>query len=230
MAKRKVVEEPKVVVDWQKLAGDVIEISDLEKLNSIIAELDALKNKAVSRVATLKKDWVGCGVIMKNSTEEPEVNDRNNTRSRTVCASFTAGPNAASFSIIFTNVEDDESDETVVIESELFHIEDDNFFEVSNDRIEVFLNKAGLENVVSLNWDDDDEDEDGDDYGYGYLTDNEKEIIRKEKKLRRNRWVYGEVIEDAISLVINKYGHMDRYGLGLGMSEDDIYDHLGLRD
>lgn len=156
MAKRKVVE------DWQKLVRDEIEFGDVEKLSSITAELDALKTEAFSRLTKLKQG-VGCGVIMKNSNEEQEEDDRYNTCFRTVWASFTAGPSTAPFSIIFTII-NDEGDESIVIEGDLFHFKNNKCSEVTDEKIEEFLEKAGLENAVALNQPDgDDEDEDDDD-------------------------------------------------------------------
>ena len=44
----------------------------------------------------------------------------------------------------------------------------------------------------------------------------------------RLRWVYGDVIFDAVQEVAKKHGWQDSYGVGLGMSAHDIFGWLGL--
>ena len=39
----------------------------------------------------------------------------------------------------------------------------------------------------------------------------------------RRRWVLGDVIYDAVGLVLEKYGHEDSCGVALGMGEDCAY-------
>ena len=44
----------------------------------------------------------------------------------------------------------------------------------------------------------------------------------------RRRWVLGDVIYDAVGLVLEKYGHEDSCGVALGMGEECAYGWLGL--
>lgn len=100
-----------------------------------------------------------------------------------VWASLIAGPSTAPFSITFTNVYC-EGEETIVIEGDLFHIEEDECSEVTDDKIQVLLNKAGLENEVALNQPVEDNDEE----------DNDDALVRK-------RRVFCEVIEELYLLL-----------------------------
>merc|ERR1712185_357021 len=123
--------------------------------------------------------------------------------SRNVASTLTAGPKAAAFTISFS-CENMEGDETIVVESELFRYEEGDVSDVSDDEIADFLRKAGLLDARSKHVEDDDSD------------------------AQRRRWVYGEVICDAVELVIDKHGHEDDCGVRLGMGSEDIYGWLGM--
>ena len=140
---------------------------------------------------------------MIDSNQSQDQDLRYNMNVRDVSATFTAGPKAAKFSISFRN-ENVEGDETIVVESELFHYEHGECDGVDDTEILAFLQKAGLEDALP---------ECTDVYG----DPNE-----------RRRWVYGDVVRDAVTFVIGKYGQQDSCSVGLGMSYGDIYSWLGL--
>ena len=128
-----------------------------------------------------------------------------NMCSRAVRATFTAGPKAAKFTISFSN-ENVEGDETIVIESDFFRYEGGECDGVADAVILFFLQKAGLEDA---------------------LPERAGDIIDEDPDERR-RWVYGDVIYDAVECVLDEYGHEDDCGVGLGMGCEDIYSWLGL--
>mmetsp|Transcript_3741 Transcript_3741/g.3895 ORF Transcript_3741/g.3895 Transcript_3741/m.3895 type:complete len:202 (+) Transcript_3741:92-697(+) len=199
MTKRKASE------DWEKWLGDAIENSekDADELNRIMVKIDAFKTKTFNCLIKLKQS-VGCGVIMTKSNENQDHDTGYNMCSRSVNASFTAGPNTAPFSINFEN-ENVEGDDNIKVESELFTFEDGEFSDVADDKIDEFLESAGLIDATPKN--------------------NDSKTFTIEE---RRRWVFAEMIDEAIVLVLDEYGSTDSCGVGLGMNEEDIYGHLGL--
>ena len=127
-----------------------------------------------------------------------------NMCSRDVSATFTAGPKAAKFSISFSN-ENVEGDETIVVESDLFRYEDNECDDIDDEEILAFLTKAGLQDAVPQR-------------ANGDYSD----------PAVRRRWVYGDVVYDAVGCVLEKYGYQDAYGVDLGMGQEDMYGWLGL--
>ena len=155
------------------------------------------------------KDWqaTGCCVRLLKSNE---IQEQDEGCERMITASFTAGPKAAAFEIKFhcQSFDPEEGVETAVIDSDLFMVEDDSCEEVDNEDIDEFLQRAGLLDARPQRPRNDD----------GDLS-----------TARRRRWVYGDVIYDAVGLVEEKHPPPeDDCGLGIGMSEPDIYGYLGL--
>ena len=140
---------------------------------------------------------------MTNSNQIQDQDLSYNMCSRVVGAEFTAGPKAEIFTITFNN-ENVEGEDHVVIESELFRCEDGEFDGGDDTDILAFLKKAGLEDALPHN------------------------AIEYEDPNERRRWVYGDVICDAVQCVVGKYGVQDSYGVGLGMGCEEIYTWLGL--
>ena len=96
--------------------------------------------------------------------------------SRSIRAHFTAGPKAATFSIDFST-ESDEGAEEIVVESGLFSYDSPQggrSVKVKDDEISEFLQEAGL---------------------YEAITEHVEE---EDEPSERRRWVYGDVIHDAI--------------------------------
>jgi hypothetical protein len=211
MSKRK-AHQAVSIVDWK--ADAVVKIDGCVKEESVRAiqtELHILLAGAEARIRDIKcetNDFTnGCMVKMTASNEHQDQDMGYNICSREVTAQFTAGPEGAKFSISFSN-KNVEGDQTIVVESELFNLEEDSFSEVSDEEIGMFLTKAGL-------------------YG-AHTCHNGKDCDAKDDAERR-RWAYADVISEAIKLVEEKYGHEDSCGVELGMSSDDIFGHLDLQ-
>lgn len=197
-------------VSWRDLAKR--EIASCATENEVIAlqdALDALAKTAEARFVDLRKtskDFTkGCLVKMTSSNQSQDQDVGYNMCSRDVDATFTAGPNAAEFSISFSN-ENVEGDETITVESDLFILEEGDFGEVTDVEITEFLKKAGLFEVKTRNSESEDDADDA----------------------TRRRWAYADVISEAIELVVEKYGYEDNCGVFLGMGSEDIYGLLGL--
>ena len=190
----------KLASNWASECRSAIEAGDLDTVRNIKKQLETLESEAQGRLIRLQP---GTGVCMIDSNQSQDQDLRYNMNVRDVSATFTAGPKAAKFSISFRN-ENVEGDETIVVESELFHYEHGECDRVDDTEILAFLQKAGLEDALP---------ECTDVYG----DPNE-----------RRRWVYGDVVCDAVECVVGKYGRKDSCGVGLGMGCEDIYSWLGL--
>ena len=190
--------------DWESELRNAIDNGEPDAVRAIESSLVELQRRAQERLISLQQK-TGTGVCMVDSNQTQDQDLGYNMCSRSVEASFTAGPKAMPFSISFEN-EDVEGDQTIRIESELFIFEDGECGEVADDEIEKFLEKAGLQEAQPQRATDDD------------FSD----------PAERRRWVYADVVYDAIELVIDKHGSEDSCGVGLGMCCEDIYGWLGL--
>lgn len=189
--------------DWESELRNAIDNGEPDAVRAIETSLVELQRRAQERLISLQQK-TGTGVCMVDSNQTQDQDLGYNMCSRSVEASFTAGPKSMPFSISFEN-EDVEGDQTIRIESELFIYEDGACGEVADDEIEKFLEKAGLQEAQPQR-------------ATGDFSD----------PAERRRWVYADVIYDAIELVIDKYGSEDSCGVDLGMGCEDIYDWLGL--
>lgn len=168
-------------------------------------------------------------LLIKSNQEQDEEYEGYDMR---VSAEFTAGPQAARFSISFYCKDVGrvafrlQGHLTIAVESDLFTYKqdehgDESISDFDDDAIESFLRDAGLSEALpqrcpGTSWNDADN-----------LSDEE-----------RRRWVYGDVIYDAVGLVQEKHGFREIYppchgfrGCGmslLGMDKQDIYWWLGL--
>jgi hypothetical protein len=192
----------KAASSWEAQCRAEIDGGDADAVRTIAKTLEKLQ-RAVQERLIKQQQVTGCGVCLIKSNQSQDQDVGCNMCSRSVDASFTAGPKAAAFTISFS-CEDMEGDETIVVESELFHYEEGDCSDVSDDEIAEFLQKAGLFDARSKHAEDDESD------------------------AQRRRWVYGEVICDAVELVVDKHGHQDNCGVGLGMGSEDIYGWLGM--
>mmetsp|Transcript_35582 Transcript_35582/g.40524 ORF Transcript_35582/g.40524 Transcript_35582/m.40524 type:complete len:208 (+) Transcript_35582:171-794(+) len=205
MSKRKTCETA-----WtETVTEEISNCTTDDEVHKIQGKLTTMLDKAKARLVHLRKaskDFTnGCFVEMTDSNESQDQDLSCNMCSREVDAYFTCGPNAAEFSIHFSN-ENIEGDETIVVESDLFRLEAGKVEEVGNEDITEFLKDAGL---------------------YGVQTRNSKgEDITDDAE--RRRWNYADIISEAVDLVLEKYGLEDSCGVALGMGSDCIYRHLGL--
>lgn len=210
MSKRK-AQQALSIVDWKAdAAAEIDGCINEESVRAIQSELNILLARAEARIKDIKiqtNDFTnGCMVKMTESNEHQDQELGYNMCSREVTSHFTAGPEKTKFSISFSN-KNIEGDETIVVESELFILEEGSFGEVSDKEIGAFLTKAGL---------------------YGAHTQNNGKDCDAKNDTERRRWAYADVIREAIELVEAKYGQEDSCGVGLGMVSDDIFGHLGL--
>eukprot|EP00977_Amphora_coffeiformis_P003198 scaffold597_cov176-Amphora_coffeaeformis.AAC.4 len=151
----------------------------------------------------------GCLVKLVVSNQSQRQNTRRNMCSRHVDAKFTAGPKAAPFSISFS-VTDTEGEQEVMIDSELFTIEmcsDDtmkeSFSAPSDEKINNFLTLAGLSAVETR------------------VTAGKRTSL---DDMTRKKFVYSQVINEALELVGEKHGWDDDCGVGLGLGNEEIYE------
>ena len=194
--------------DWKTAAALQIDDADEEAVCTIQADLEILTDRAKARLCEIKKtsnDFTnGCMVEMTSSNQSQDQDVGRNMASREVDASFTAGPEAAEFTISFSNEDQEDFFSWIRVESELFLLEDSDFGEVSDEEIGKFLTKAGL---------------------YSARTRNGKDA---KDDAERRRWAYAEVLNEAIELVREKYGHQCSLGVNLGIDCENIYGFLGL--
>ena len=192
----------KASASWATECAELISAGDAAAVRAVASKLDKLQRGAQARLIELQES-TGCGVRLIDSNQTQDQDVSYNMCSRCVTASFTAGPNAAEFEITF-ECEDIEGDQTIKVESDLFLFEDLKCGEVDDSEIAEFLRDAGLSNCVPDKCDEPaDEDE-------------------------RRRWVYGDVVCEAVGLVLKKYGFQDSCGVELGMGAEDIYGWLSL--
>ena len=192
---------------WFLNASTCIENCPDEALRGINNQLDILKTQVSQKLLKAKRS-VGVGVVIIDSKQSQEHDQP--YYGRFVKATFTAGINAAPFSIDFSN-KNYEGDEEIFIESKLFLLETDNHTgktissEVTDEEITEFLTEAGLTNQIPKD-----------------------KSVDLENIQQRQRFLYAEIIEEAICLVIEKYGEEDDYGVNLGIKNpNDIYEHFG---
>ena len=189
---------------WECECRTAIEAGDADTVRMIEKKLQTLQNEAQARLIKLKQ-VTGMGVRMIDSNESQDGDVAYNTYERMIDAKFTAGPNAAKFSIWIRNV-NREGTEELTVSSDLFYYESKQFSGDNDDDILNFLKKAGLEDAQA--------DESEYEYHTGEKCTDENE---------RRRFVYAEVIADAIHCIIEKYGEEDNMGVSLGISSSDIY-------
>jgi len=130
-----------------------------------------------------------------------------------VSAEFTAGPRGkAHFKLTF-DVEDNDSDKRIAVDGIMQYSRDDTSSKKERHgkykdmEIREFLKKAELLDAVP-------------DPEYAGTEYSETE---------RLRWVYGDVVREAIELVEGKHGVVNGWDLGLGVGSETIYGHLGLK-
>lgn len=193
----------KAANSWALECRSAIEAGDASAVGQIEKQLKTLQWQAQARCIALQQ-VTGTGVRMVDSNQSQDQDVGYNMCSRSVDSTFTVGPKAVKFSIRFSN-ENVEGDETILVESDLFRYEDDEFGEVTDADIGDFLLRAGLQDALP-------------ERASGECSD----------PAVRRRWVYGDVVCDAVECVVAKYGHEDGCGVGLGMNCESIYGWLGL--
>ena len=112
----------KAASNWESEIRDAIDNGEPAAVRAIEKSLVKLQRRAQARLISLQQE-TGTGVCMVDSNQTQDQDCSYNMCSRSVEASFTAGPKAMPFSISFEN-EDVEGDETIRIECELFIYED----------------------------------------------------------------------------------------------------------
>ena len=127
---------------------------------------------------------------------------------------------------------------------------DENFDAPTDEEIKEFLTKAGLVDAqpnkrcyYEYDHDEVTDDEDDSEDGCSSDEDEEDKITRKkkyeerrkgretymkEKDNERRRWVYCDIIHDAIERITDKYGTEDNCNVSLGFGSECMYRHLGL--
>ena len=192
---------------WECECRNAIEAGDADTVRKIEKKLQTLQNEAQARLIKLKQ-VTGMGVRIIDSNESQDGDVAYNTYERMIDAKFTAGPNAAKFSIWIRNVNREDTEE-LTVSSDLFYYESEKFRGDDDDDILKFLQKAGLEDARP---------EDYENYVADENCDDENE---------RRRFVYAEVIADAICCIYEKYGEEDNMGVSLGISPSNIYTWMG---
>ena len=218
---------------WEEECAALIANGDRDAVSAIAAKLKTLQRSAEARlidlIAASKPPTPFCRVLLiKSNQEQDEEYEGYDMR---VSAEFTAGPQAARFSISFYCKDVGrvafrlQGHLTIAVESDLFTYKqdehgDESISDFDDDAIESFLRDAGLSEALPQRcpgkW-----------YDVDNLSDEE-----------RRRWVYGDVIYDAVGLVQEKHGFRENYppchgfrGCGmslLGMDKQNIYWWLGL--
>ena len=90
---------------WECECRNAIEAGDADTVREIEKKLQTLQNEAQARLIKLKQ-VTGMGVRMIDSNESQDGDVAYNTYERMIDAKFTAGPNAAKFSIWIRNVKE----------------------------------------------------------------------------------------------------------------------------
>jgi len=203
--------------DWMRRAVSQVDgASHVEPLRTMQNPIKTLTGRIEAKLRSIKEKTQdfsdGCLVELVDSNQRQDQDLYQNMCTRQVEAKFTAGPKAAPFGILF-NVTDYEGDEEVMIDSELFSIEmagdetmKDCFRAPTVEDIDDFLTQAGLRAAQTR------------------LTAGKKDL---DDRLRM-KFVYAEVIREALDLVGEKHGWQDDCGIGLGLGSDDIYELFNL--
>ena len=192
---------------WEEECAALIDSGDADAVRAIAAKLETLQRSVEPRLFDLKPPTTVCRVLLIKSNQEPwdEEYERYNMH---VSAEFTAGPQAATFSISFY-FKDVEGKLIIEVESDLFTYNgyhyngngDHSIPEFDDDDIESFLRDAGLSEA---------------------LPQRARRLRHEDDNMpdyTRRSWVFGDVIYDAVGLVKKKHGL-------LGMDKDTIYSWL----
>ena len=180
----------------------------------IEAKLNALLASAKDKSLQCKAAEGGVGVVLVDSREDEDQDLDCNMNSRDISSNFTAGPKKARFSISFSIV-NEEGEETVTIESELFRFEDGECDDIDDHDILEFLTNAGLQDAAPS-------------VTKGGVGVAPAEI---ECPTERRKWLVAEVITDALEAVIEKHGSESSLGvslLGPSLNAECAYGWLGL--
>ena len=188
---------------WVKAVYKVIEDSKPENLDGIKTQLESLLKHVHAKQleATVQ---CGTGVVMVDSNESL-FDDDWPMYIRNVYANFTAGPNETRFFISFGNRANYDGDEEIVVGSNLFTYEKATVSEYAGmtesptvGEIRSFLSDAGLENKIP------------------------ERATAEYGEEERLKWVFCDVIYDAVEAVVAKYGQEVNGHIDLGMHCEDI--------
>jgi len=187
---------------WEQAAAQIYVSITPHELDAVGRKLDELKRQVLdirfgNRVRLVQSN--------QTTSMNPERHDIHlDQHCRKVNAKFTAGPKGAPFYINFDNMEEGGSAMETNIDSDLFSIvyeyDDMKVFNLETD-IDSFLIDAGLKDAQPQKG--------------GKINDASK----------RQKRVFGELIEEAINLLNDKYDKKE-YQSGLGMEPKEIFEHL----
>lgn len=198
------------ISSWESQLTAEISAGAAGEVQAIGAKLKALSQQVHARLIELQMS-AGCGVVLVKANVSEDQDMDNNSCKRCVDAEFTAGPRGkAEFSLSF-ELNNIEGEEEIEVSGIMEYYQSDSTKKETNGTYEdtdirEFLERAELLNAVP----------DPEYAGTGY------------RETERLRWVYGDVVREAIELVEEKKGAEDTWELGLGVGSDFIYGQLGL--